>query len=273
MKAHLTGISLPIISGGVDWTVAERHVADRGVRNQIELLTDLLREHEAGLLITLDEVHRNQISDLRELATAVQHAFREERDVAFVAAGLQSSVSDLLNDDVLTFLRRADKHHLGKVAETDVVAALTEPIATAGKTVDEDALLPMVEGTGGYAFLIQLIGYHSWRSAVDKDAIAAADATVGVARAFRRLGSLVHEPALHNVSAVSKSFLVAMAKDNGPSKMGDIQERLGVTQVYASQYRLRLIDAELIEPAGHGHVDFSLPHMREYLREHAVSDL
>jgi hypothetical protein len=38
-----------------------------------------------------------------------------------------------------------------------------------------------------------------------------------------------------------------MAKDDGPSKMGEIQQRLGVNGNYASQYRLRLIAAELIE--------------------------
>ena len=32
----------------------------------------------------------------------------------------------------------------------------------------------------------------------------------------------------------------------------------------------RLIDAQLIEPAGWGRVDFALPYLREYLREHAA---
>ena len=41
---------------------------------------------------------------------------------------------------------------------------------------------------------------------------------------------------------------------------------------YASQYRLRLIAAELIHPMRRGFVDFSLPYLREYLREHPVVD-
>ena len=63
----------------------------------------------------------------------------------------------------------------------------------------------------------------------------------GVSNALRRLGSLVHEPALANASAIDKSFLLAMARDDGPSKMADIQRRLDVDVNYASQYRLRLI--------------------------------
>jgi hypothetical protein len=40
---------------------------------------------------------------------------------------------------------------------------------------------------------------------------------------------------------------------------------------YASQYRLRLIAAELIESTRRGYIDFALPHLREYLREHAAA--
>jgi hypothetical protein len=96
---------------------------------------------------------------------------------------------------------------------------------------------------------------------------------VGILAAMRRLGALVHEPALGALSDIDKSFLVAMAKDDEKSRMADIQERLGVDVNYASQYRLRLIAAELIESAGHGHVDFAMPYLREYLREHVVGSL
>jgi len=40
---------------------------------------------------------------------------------------------------------------------------------------------------------------------------------------------------------------------------------------YAGVYRERLIAAEIIEPTGYGKVDFVLPYLREYLREHAAS--
>lgn len=37
---------------------------------------------------------------------------------------------------------------------------------------------------------------------------------------------------------------------------------------YASVYRQRLIDADLIRDAGRGLVDFTLPGLRDYLRSH-----
>lgn len=63
-----------------------------------------------------------------------------------------------------------------------------------------------------------------------------------------------------------------MAQDDGPSRMADIQRRLGVDVNSASQYRLRLIAAELIHATRRGYVDFALPYLREYLREHSAAE-
>lgn len=130
----------------------------------------------------------------------------------------------------------------------------------------------MVDGARGYPFMLQLVGAHSWRLNPDTAEITVDDATRGVARARRRLGALVHEPALSAASDIDKSFLLAMAQDDGPSKMADIQYRLDVDVNYASQYRLRLIAAELIYPTRRGYVDFALPYLREYLRQHSAID-
>jgi len=273
VRRQLTGITGPLGAGAVAWSTAETHVAQAGLRNQVEMLTDLLAENGTGLLITLDEIHQNQISELRELATTVQHAFREEREVAFAGAGLASGISDVINDEVLTFLRRAERHQLGSVGHNDVKRAIRKPVEAGGRTVGDDVLEVMVNGTRGYPFLIQLVGAQAWRLHATAPEIAMEDARQGVSNALRRLGSLVYEPALADASAIDKSFLVAMAKDDGPSKMADIQRRLEVDVSYASQYRLRLIAAELIESTRRGYVDFALPYLREYLREHAVSDI
>lgn len=100
--------------------------------------------------------------------------------------------------------------------------------------------------------------------------VSADDVNAGVVAARRRLGSLVHEPAISDLPGVARTFLLAMAHDDGPSRMRDIAARLDVDGNYASQYRLRLIATELIEPVGHGRVDFTMPYLREYLREHAA---
>jgi hypothetical protein len=267
VRRHLRGITAPLGAGAVAWDTIEAHVVTAGLRNQVELLTDLLAEHETGVLITLDEIHRNRMDELRELATTVQHAFREGRDVAFAGAGLAAAISDALNDDVLTFLRRADRHILGPVPTHEAARAFREPIEAAGRTVTADALTAMVDGAGGYPFLIQLIGAQTWRLDPDATSITLADASQGVASAHRRLATLVHEPALRATSDMDRAFLMSMTHDDGPSRMADVQQRLGVDANYASQYRLRLIAAELIVSTRRGYVEFALPYLREHLLE------
>jgi hypothetical protein len=191
--------------------------------------------------------------------------------LAFVGAGLASAVSDVINDEVLTFLRRAERHALGSVSSKDVALAIRTPIETSGRQVSDEVLAVMVEGTRGYPFLIQLVGAQVWRLRRSETEISMDSAREGVANALRRLGTLVYEPALAGASAIDKSFLLAMARDDGPSRMKDIQERLDIDANFASQYRLRLIASELIESTGHGHVDFALPYLRDHLRDHAAA--
>ena len=126
----------------------------------LQLVTDILAEHDTGLLITIDEIHYRQIDELREFGATIQHAFRDSRNVAFAAAGLPSAVSTVLNDHVLTFLRRAERYNLGRVSLSDVEEAIREPIEANGREIDTVACAEAAQATSGYPFLIQLIGHH-----------------------------------------------------------------------------------------------------------------
>jgi hypothetical protein len=273
---RVTAVAFPFQLGGITWQPPA--VENRpDLRAQLTALTDHLTDHGTGLLLTVDELHHADRAGLRELAATIQHCFREERPIAFAGAGLPAAVADLLNDDVLTFLRRADRYHLGAVDPADVADALRTPIHATGHTITDSALDVATAGTGGYPFLIQLVGFWICKLAdnntasADGSVIDNAAAAAGVQAARRRLGSLIHEPALRDLSHVDRTFLAAMAVDDGPSRMADIAARLTADANYVSQYRLRLIAADMIHSTGHGHVDYTLPYLRDYLREHAAS--
>jgi AAA ATPase domain len=267
-RRRVTNISLPIVGGGVGFDVVESRPTP-ALRNQIAELTDATEQFGTGVLITVDEIQAADINELRALATSLQHAFREGRNVAFVAAGLPAALEPILNDDVLTFLRRADRYDLSAVDVHEVARAIDTPIREAGRTIEVEALNQAAEATAGYPFMIQLVGYHSYRQRPERDVIDAADVVAGIDAARRKLGQLVIEPELDGLSDVDRACLVAMAHDDGPSKMADIQHRLGdhVDANYASQYRLRLIAAEVVVQTRRGYVDFALPAMRDYLRK------
>lgn len=257
---------------GAQRSVTELHEVTPTLRTRLNRLLEVLPEGN-GVLFSIDEVHRS--SDLRTLGTVLQHSVREGREVAFVGAGLSSSVQDLLVDkegeQPTTFLRRADRRHLGAVGAEEVRRGLAVPLADSGREITPAALDLAAAGTHGYPFMIQLVGNQMWRAARGAERIEEGHAADGVGRAQRRIGDLVHDPSLSAVAPTARSFLMAMAQDDGPSRLGDIAERMGVEGNYASQYRARLIRAELIEPAGKGQVNFVMPYMREYLRQHAAA--
>lgn len=267
-RRRVTEVTLPMGLGGIKAEPTPE--LSVGVRRQLSTLLDQLRRTHSGLLLTIDEVHGAARNELREVAAITQHLIREDRQFALVLAGLPSAVSSLLSDDVLTFLRRADKQVLSDVPIDEVEDALVATISQNGRSIDPIAGTLAAEATGGYPFLVQLVGYHVWRSGAGSK-ITVADAETGIAAARRRLGSLVHETALSDLSDIDRTFLVAMAPDGGPSRMGDIVKRMGVGPQYAQVYKGRLVEAGMIVPAGHGKVDYALPYLRDFLREHGAS--
>ena len=255
--------------GGVDF--ADPEPSDPlDLRRSLEHLLGMLEEHGTGLLLTIDEVHGGARGEIRELAALHQHLIRESRETAMVMAGLPPAVDALLKDDVITFLRRAERHTLADVGLDEVRVALQETITATGRTIDADALDVATEATGGYPFMVQLVGYHVWRKAYG-DHINQRQAVAGVHAARVRLGDTVHEANLRALSAVDRTYLLAMAQDDGPSRSRDIADRLNRDMGYAAVYRARLVSAGIIRAEAHGYVDFTVPYLREYLREHAAA--
>ncbi|MBT1172736.1 ATP-binding protein [Bifidobacterium sp. MA2] len=240
---------------------------------------DALERRKAGLLVTIDEAQAADRDDMVAIATAVQHLIREERNVAFVFAGLPTIASKWLNDEVLTFLRRAQAERLGDIPLDEVEDAFVDTFDGSGMSIGGEALRKAVEATQGYPFMIQLVGYHIWRIAYRRQRgsgtgghmeVGDADADAGVANALDRLGDAVHGPELDGLSPIDKTYLLAMAQDDGPSSTSAVAERMGKDVAYANVYRTRLIDAQVIRDVGYGKVDFAIPYLRRYLREHAA---
>lgn len=272
-RRRITGVTLPSVlgsgGGGVQIAPPAQEMPAEDFREVIGPLLDRCEGNGTGVLITLDEVHADNSVELRQLATAVQHLIREERQFALAFAGLPTAVDDLLTADQITFLRRADRRDLKDVPLADVARALDTTITDSGRSITTEALELAAQATGGYPFMIQLVGYQLWRNAVGST-ITEAAAGAGIDAARIRLGSLVHAPALRELSDIDRTYLLAMAQDRGPSRTSDIASRMDKSPQYASVYRARLIAAGMIEPAGHGTVRFAIPYLREYLLEHAA---
>lgn len=227
-----------------------------------------LDKRHVGLLITIDETQAADQSDLIALATAVQHQIRERRNIAIVFAGLPQMMSDLFNDKVITFLRRAKTNVLTDVPIEEVRTAFETTFSTSGMTITQKQVATAAEATAGYPYMIQLVGYHIWDAADMRNADVVSDQDVqqGLSDANVDLDNAVCIPELSGLSHNDRAYLEAMAMADGPSSTAVVAERMGKTSNYAATYRKRLLDAYVIRETERGKVDFVVPFLREYLR-------
>jgi hypothetical protein len=230
-------------------------------------LLRVLDSKRTGLVITVDEIHAVDRTEISQLAADVQHFIRDGLPIGLIFAGLPSAVSDLLNEGVATFLRRADRINLHEAAIAEVTTSYSQLFSQGGITISHDLISQAAEATEGYPFLIQLVGYYLWLEA-DKAGWTLDQASVqrAIATAQRRNTLVVVESALSDISDRDRQFLDAMATQDGPSAAGQIGAALKAKPNVVSKYRNRLIAAGLIESAGYGKVDFAIPGLRQYLR-------
>mgnify|MGYP002737504354 CR=1 FL=1 len=266
-KRRATGAAVAAV-GSISWEHAPETPPD--LRGWIERITDILGERDSGLLITLDEIHPAHLDELVPIATVLQHAIREDRQIAFAGAALSSSRKGIQRGDSTTFLRRSDWHEIGRIPLPEAQVALRDPIIASGRRITPDAAEQAAQQTRGYSFLVQLLGDLMWKNRPDEQVITADDLDAALPQASRRMGNSVIAPEFRDLSPVDRSYLLAMTLGDLPARTGKIAERLDVTAQYGNVYRQRLIDAGVIQSVGHGLVDFVTPGMDEYVREHTV---
>jgi hypothetical protein len=232
-----------------------------------EELLRLLQAKGTGLVITIDEIHAVDRAEISQLASDVQHFIRDGLPIGLIFAGLPSAVSDLLNEGVATFLRRADRINLHEAAIAEVTASYRELFSRGGIEVSPTLISEAAEATEGYPFLIQLVGYYLWMEA-DKAGwtLNHDNVQMAITAAQRRNTLVVVESALSDISEKDREFLNAMAGQDGPSTAAQIGQTIRSKPNVVSKYRNRLIAAGLIESAGYGKVDFAIPGLRQYLR-------
>ncbi|KAA8827882.1 ATP-binding protein [Bifidobacterium tissieri] len=232
-----------------------------------------------GILITIDETQAATQEDLVAIATAVQHVITDadesnvpdadKKGVAIVFAGLPYMINELLDNEVTTFLRRALRRELDNVPLPDVKNAYLETIEDSGKTIDAADALDAARLSEGYPYMVQLIGYYMWQAAQRRrsDVIDTSDVETALSDALLAFDDAVCAPAMDGTTSAEKLFLKAMAKDSpNPTQVGDLMERTRRSRSWVSKYRAALIKDQLIRPAGHGQLEFAVPHLGQYLQ-------
>ncbi len=262
-ERKLTGFSVAGL-GSVRTDLAEPSPAEPRLTSR---LRELLGEISTGVLITIDEVQDADPDDLARIAVAYQDLVRDDADIALAMAGLTHGINTLLDLPGATFLRRARHYELGPLTLDDARRTLAQTAAEAGRPFTPEAADRAARFTQGYPYLVQLIGYLAWDATDGAIGTDAVEAVCG--EAVARLGTQIHQPSLRDVPPRQREYLEAMARVGGgavPSSR--LAEELGRPVTGLSDTRAKLIERDLIIPAGWGEVAFAQPYLGEYLRDH-----
>lgn len=235
-------------------------------RMRIEALLERLAEQDAGLLITVDEV-RADVEEMVQLVATYQLLVREGLSVALVMAGLPMEVTDLVEDRRVTFLRRARQRYLGPIEEREIRQAFTRTVESAEKRIESDALDVAVAATGGFAYMMQLVGYFMWAESGEQGIIRCGHAERGVRMARDDFRRGVLDATYSEMSGQDRAFARAMLANPHGSRLVDVARQMGKSSGYASTYKRRLLKQGVIGERPGGLVDFDLPFMREYLEQ------
>ncbi len=261
-ERRLSGVSIGELFG-LEWE--SEKLTTPNWRMRMEALLSELAEQGVGLLVTVDEV-RVDVEEMVRLASAYQLFVRQGMKVALVMAGLPSSVTDLVEDERVSFLRRARQYQLGVLRDADVGRAFRKTLEQAGADIEDAGLVTAVVASQGFPYMIQLVGYFMWLES-DGRHVTARDAQLGAESASQDFRTAILERTWHEMSKGDRAFARAMLPDEGGSTLTDIAFRMGRGTNYASTYKRRLMRQGVVGERPGGLLDFDIPLMRSYLED------
>jgi hypothetical protein len=220
---------------------------------------EFARSRRSGLLITVDEAHVvARLPDLAALAAAMQTVVRRSRlPVAVILAGLPELRGHF--HGVGTFLERIETLEVGYLAPDATRYALIQPAADVGVAFDLDALDLLVDASGGYPYLVQVLGYETWTAAGGAARIGLVHARAGVAAAEARMDGLFRAR-WDQLSDLEQRY-VAVVAQLGPAAVpvAAVAQALQRSTQQLSSTRAALIgDHRLLTSARYGEVQLSL---------------
>ena len=198
----------------------------------------------AGLLVTVDEMHRADIEDLIGFANDYQLVREtDRRNVRFAGAALPEARHRFLEDDRLSFFRRCAETDLGPLDEADAESFLEAVIVDAQGSIEPDAMRMLTAAAVPLPYRMQLVGDYAWRLA---GAPFSPIAERHVAQAVRLADSDCEQqlwgPMWATLTAREQQYLAALADLDGDASTVDIAARLGLPPSRLSAARRRLRD-------------------------------
>ena len=227
--------------------------------------------------------------DIELICNAYQLASRKGANVLLVVAGLPGSFEKISKYEGCTYMRRAAHVRLGLFTYEETVGALGGAIGSIDLLECSDDVIGFSANLcKGQPYLMQLFGFHlvelanasllGKRNEIGREPyeVLREDAQRAFYNALPDYREGVLKPILDETPAAEMRYLRAAAAvldDDRVATSEKIARELAVERPNElSSSRRKLIEKELIVPAGHGKVAFAVPYLADYLAEEAQNE-
>jgi hypothetical protein len=203
---------------------------------------------------------------MQTLTAFVHEGGQGKSPVVLALAGLDST-RDLI-DKLRTYFRRSDTYELRYLTEAETIEAIRGPIVDQGQNIDEKALQLLAIESAGYPFFIQAYASAAWaHHRESRITLTDVDNTLPDVRARHEISS--YQRPLAKLTPRELALAIVLAElGQGRHTWGDVARRLGLQAKDISSARNALEAKGIIAFPIPGQVQFAVPYMDRYLRNH-----
>jgi hypothetical protein len=229
-------------------------------------LGEVARDHDAGVLLTIDELHFVKPPTLEALVMGLHRAAQLRLPITIAAAGLPSLAA--LTGEAKSYAERMFTFPvIDSLDDSLAREALVLPARDEGVTWEEGALARAVKVTRGYPYFLQEFGKQAWDVADGPERITEDDFERSVPVAVAELDDGFFRVRTGRTSDPERAYLRAMAElGRGPVRSAEVAAILGKTATALGPTRDGLMKKALCYSPRWGEISFTVPMFDDFMR-------
>ena len=223
------------------------------------------KEHQTGILLTIDELHYVDRTTLESLIIGLHRAAQLALPVVVAGAGLPTLAAT--TGQAKAYAERLFMFPtIGSLSESHATEALQQPATDEGVTWTAGALEEILQVTQCYPYFIQQFGLQAWDVADGPDTITADDVRRSIPLALAELDDGFFRVRAGASTAAERRYMLAMAQIGpGPVRTAEVARTLGREPSGVTPIRESLLRRSLCFVPERGRIDFTVPMFGDYM--------
>ncbi len=229
-------------------------------------LGEVARDHDFGVLITIDELHYVGQSVLEALVMGLHRAAQLALPITISGAGLPSLAT--LTGEAKSYAERMFTFPvIGSLPGPQAIEALVVPAEDEEVEWEAAALDRIIDVTKGYPYFLQEFGKQAWDVAAGPHVITADEVERSIPVATAELDDGFFRVRTGRTSDPERAYLRAMAElGPGPVRSGEVAALLKKKTSALAPTRDGLIKKAVCYSPRWGEIDFTVPMFDEFMK-------